>query len=485
MGFRSTLGVGSTFWFSLPTEDGRGQNQQTNKLVLHPDGGDIGRGLESNKFKPTLRRNGLAVVLMPLAVQLVTICILWNVIGSIRANVSEFNRLSQITNSHALMMDALARATLFSTLYNIEPSDLLRKLVARERQTAIDRVAKLREVTHSNDELAKNIDSLDKMVHEQIAAQNEFMNARQNADLNQFFGPKAIEETKRKVAQLVIPLDQALASEEKLVDKNTLASTEMRESVGTVVLASAICGFLLAALLGIYMMRHLTLRVRRIVDNTELLAARKSLPTPSAENDEIAFVEHSFFQSANRLMQLEQFKQQLIALTSHEFRTPLTSLLAKADLMEAGVFGPLNEHGQRVVIKVKRSIADLISLLTNLLDVEKIQSGRTLVAKEDTSIDTILETSVQNVSTSAAEKEIEMTVKKSELKIAADSTRLIQALTAILSDIVAHAPDKCTVKLESLKTYDGADIKIHAPGGRAAQRHSTLIVPADAWLWIY
>ncbi len=96
------------------------------------------------------------------------------------------------------------------------------------------------------------------------------------------------------------------------------------------------------------------------------------------------------FEAGNRLIQLERFKQEIIAITSHEFRTPLTSLLAKVDLIQVGVFGSLNEMGKEIAVGARSTIVFLIVLITNLLDVEKIQSGKTIVVKNLVSLDSIL-----------------------------------------------------------------------------------------------
>ncbi len=250
----------------------------------------------------------------------------------------------------------------------------------------------------------------------------------------------------------MVPLDQASLQEKRLVEITEVATSQMRRIVGNIAIAWAVCTIIVSILVGVYIIRGLTARVRKVVDNTKRLSAREPLQPPSEMKDEIGFVEQSFFDAANKLTQLEQYKQELIALTSHEFRTPLTSLLAKADLMEAGVFGPLNEHGSGAVVKVKRNIIDLIALLTNLLDVEKIQSGKSLVVKEKSSIDEVLARTIKNVAVLSADKKIDIRVVDSDSDFNVDARA-----TCAVSDSSAYRYCRtCTGELYNYHKCDNS-----------------------------
>jgi signal transduction histidine kinase len=467
MGFRSKFGHGSTFWFSLPLVDSVSeQSVQDNSPALIFEPADAAM---PTTFRPTFWRKGLLVVLIPLVIQLLASAVMWNVIGSIRENVNEFNRMSQITSYHAKLVDALARATFFSILYNIEPTESFLHQLAYERRSAFDSLAKLQKEARSNSSVAKIVEPLEGIVRNQIAVQDKFMSASQDANPEQFLGPKNRDAFERSITQLVVPLDDAISREKTLVEQNIMGKSEMRAQVERYALLFTICFFLLSTFLGVYIVRRFTARAGKIVDNAKLFAAREPLPPPSTEEDEIAFVEQSFYASANKLLKLEKFKQELIALTSHEFRTPLTSLLAKADLMEAGVFGPINEQGRSIVKTTKQSITDLIALLTNLLDVEKILSGKVLVQKSQVQLDDVLEKTEQNLTHALAGKNIDLTVAHPAISVRADAVRLVQSLTAVLNDIIANAPADSSISLKAFEKDKELNLILLAPGGECAK----------------
>lgn len=501
MGFRSQLGSGSTFWFSLPlakqtdeTETKAEQKQVgLQKLTIKSDKSIQVSGADAQKttgidpsetkvqtkyeYKSSLWQKSLIIVMIPLAIQFATIGTLWGVIGNVRNNVKEFHQVSQISSCHAALMDALVKGILFAISYNIEKSNQLRNLTEGERSKARNAIDKLRAASASGSAFSIDVETLDKMVQEQFALQEEFMRAPEDVSVDQFFGPNSREKTEQTLSQVVLPLGQAIQKEKQIVEKNDLEKTELRQSVVNIAVVSAVCLLLFSVLPGIFMIRGLTARVRKVVDNTHRLTAREPLQPPSGERDEIGFVEQSFYDAANKLAKLEQYKQELIALTSHEFRTPLTSLLAKADLIEAGVFGALNEHGHIVVAKVKRNITDLIALLTNLLDVEKIQSGKTLVVKEEASIDEILARAAKGVEQFLTTSQMHVRVAENGLSVNADAGRLAQALTAALADIIQYAPNTSSIALSAEKVNNEVRLRIESAGGDSGR---SALNPASA-----
>ena len=74
--------------------------------------------------------------------------------------------------------------------------------------------------------------------------------------------------------------------------------------------------------------------------------------------------------------QAEALKNEFIATVSHELRTPLTSIYGPLSLLQSGGFGALSDTGQRTVEIAIRNCKHLLALINNLLDFEKLSSGR-------------------------------------------------------------------------------------------------------------
>ena len=78
---------------------------------------------------------------------------------------------------------------------------------------------------------------------------------------------------------------------------------------------------------------------------------------------------------ATTLSHAAQVKSRVVSSVSHEFRTPLTSILGLTQLLVEGSDGELNPEQQKQVKFIRTSAEELMTLVTDLLDLSKIESG--------------------------------------------------------------------------------------------------------------
>ncbi len=79
---------------------------------------------------------------------------------------------------------------------------------------------------------------------------------------------------------------------------------------------------------------------------------------------------------ANRLREADEIKTRFFANVSHEFRTPLNSVLALAKLLLDEADGPLNEEQRKQVALVQGAARELYDLVSDLLDLAKVEAGK-------------------------------------------------------------------------------------------------------------
>ena len=74
--------------------------------------------------------------------------------------------------------------------------------------------------------------------------------------------------------------------------------------------------------------------------------------------------------------QMERLKDEFVATVSHELRTPLTSISGSLGLLVGQWSGSLPESATRLVSIAHKNIQRLVRLINDILDIEKIESGR-------------------------------------------------------------------------------------------------------------
>jgi PAS domain S-box-containing protein len=88
-------------------------------------------------------------------------------------------------------------------------------------------------------------------------------------------------------------------------------------------------------------------------------------------------------QSIEREKELSEMKSRFVAMASHEFRTPLTSIVANLSLIKAYNKDIMGEKSLKLFERVQSSISNLTSILNNFLSLERIEQGNMEVAYEN------------------------------------------------------------------------------------------------------
>jgi len=84
-------------------------------------------------------------------------------------------------------------------------------------------------------------------------------------------------------------------------------------------------------------------------------------------------------EKASSLNRADELKARFLWNMSHEFRTPLNSILALSRLLLDRVDGELNEEQEKQAVFINKAAQDLYSLVNDLLDIAKIEAGKTEV----------------------------------------------------------------------------------------------------------
>lgn len=83
---------------------------------------------------------------------------------------------------------------------------------------------------------------------------------------------------------------------------------------------------------------------------------------------------------AEALKQASELKSRFLSYMSHEFRTPLGSILSITSLLKDELDGPLNDEQQKQVLFVKTAAHELTEMVNDLLDLAKIEAGRITIS---------------------------------------------------------------------------------------------------------
>ena len=152
-----------------------------------------------------------------------------------------------------------------------------------------------------------------------------------------------------------------------------------------------------------------------------------------------------------KLQKLERLKSEFISIVSHELRTPLTAIKNAMDIILSGKAGAMTEHIEKFCSMGKRNAIRLTGIVNDLLDISKIEAGKMDFKFELTHIEPVIEGVKNNLSEVAREKElvINYTPIGNSVEVYADSNRIEQVLTNLVSNAIKFTPSAGQIEITS------------------------------------
>lgn len=147
--------------------------------------------------------------------------------------------------------------------------------------------------------------------------------------------------------------------------------------------------------------------------------------------------------------EIERMKDEFVSVVGHELRTPLTSIRGSLGLMAGGVYGELSEDGRRMLEIAVTNTDRLVRLINEILDIERIESGRAPMVRRLCDLADILREAEELMAPTAAEAEVELSVEGASARLWADADRVLQTVTNLLSNAVKFSQPGGAVALHA------------------------------------
>ncbi len=165
------------------------------------------------------------------------------------------------------------------------------------------------------------------------------------------------------------------------------------------------------------------------------------------------------------LKSLDELRKDFVSTVSHELRTPLTSIGGFVKLIAAGDAGPVTETQAEFLDIVDKNVDRLTSLINDILDVEKIESGNFQMVHQALNLRDILIDVVENIRVLAAKKKLTLNVQIPDqaLWVEGDRIRLMQIFENLLSNAIKYTRVG-TVSLEVEKYELAVMIRVRDSG---------------------
>lgn len=147
--------------------------------------------------------------------------------------------------------------------------------------------------------------------------------------------------------------------------------------------------------------------------------------------------------------QVERMKDEFVSVVSHELRTPLTSIHGSLGMLASGLLKAQPEKAQRLLQIAVESTERLVRLINDILDIERIESGKVKMEKQTCDAADLIGQAVEVMQPMADKAKIALSVTTVWATLRADPDRIVQTLTNLLSNAIKFSPPGATVWLSA------------------------------------
>jgi signal transduction histidine kinase/DNA-binding response OmpR family regulator len=182
---------------------------------------------------------------------------------------------------------------------------------------------------------------------------------------------------------------------------------------------------------------------RRVRERTaELETAKKEL-------EEFSF---SAIRAKEEVERASKFKDQFLSTMSHELRTPLNAVLGFSDLLADERYGPLNDRQQRYVSHIHSGGKHLLKLISDILDLSKIEAGKMELTREDVALGPAFSEVISALQPLADKKSQKLLHRAGpNFWVKADATRFKQILMNLIGNAIKFTPEGGRIELNADK----------------------------------
>ena len=161
---------------------------------------------------------------------------------------------------------------------------------------------------------------------------------------------------------------------------------------------------------------------------------------------------------------LARMKDRIVSVVSHEIRTPLTSIRGSLGLIDGGLMGQVSPEAKRMISIAVESSERLMRLINDLLDVERIESGRRTLNLSSTPMNVLLADAVTVMQPIADVRSVEIEFDAPPETVLVDRDRILQVLTNLIQNAIKFSDPGSAIHLLGEKDSSHMTVTIRDEG---------------------
>lgn len=179
------------------------------------------------------------------------------------------------------------------------------------------------------------------------------------------------------------------------------------------------------------------------------------------QNDFLGTV--SIFRDITHEVEVDRLKSEFVATVSHELRTPMTAIKGYVDILMMGAAGAITENQQHFLNIVKNNIERLNILVSDLLDISRIESGRVVLSPQPLDLRMVAEDVIADILRRSREDSkpmaLSLDASKSLPKVRGDAERVRQIIGNLVENAYRYTPENGTIRV-NIHALNGSEVQV-------------------------
>lgn len=236
--------------------------------------------------------------------------------------------------------------------------------------------------------------------------------------------------------------------------------SKRRQQIRSIVAAGCVGNIILVLALSTFLWRSVVSRLLLLVDNTRLISRKEKMHERMQGGDEISHLDGELHDMADAIDAAQNERQAFLAMVSHELRTPLAAVNLTFELMGMGMAGELSADSQRRVADSEVKLKQLLKLINDLLDLEKLEAGKLEMAPKAVYIESLIEDVVKQLNADITQKRIVIEVPESMAELDVDPERMRQAIGNLMQNAIAASKNGGAIEIKLIESPSTVEIQI-------------------------
>lgn len=188
---------------------------------------------------------------------------------------------------------------------------------------------------------------------------------------------------------------------------------------------------------------------------TELIARVKAA-------ERIVLSQKELLKLNERLLILNELKNQFLGMATHDLRNPLTLISSFSEMLLDYKSENLNLNQIEMISRIQTNTKTMIALINDLLDITAIESGKIDVLKSSTAIEDVLDITTYASKLMADKKKISLTlnIEANLPEIFVDLDRMHQVFENLISNAVKFSHQNTQITIQAIKNNDNIEISV-------------------------